>query len=252
MVISLHHGQEAIKEKRIEKDPELFRIKSEVFDHSTLMTLYALQNRGHLDSVEGIVSTGKEANIFYGLRKKEGVAIKIFRTATSSFRNIREYILSDPRFQDVKRNRRQLTYAWAKREFKNLRKVHKRVPAPKPMIVEKNVLLMEFLGEAGVPYPRLKDVGPRDPREDFEEILSRVKTLWKLGIVHSDLSEYNILINDEIYFIDFSQGTVIEDPSAPEFLRRDITNILRYFSRYIDTPSSEDLYKEVVKWKKNS
>ena len=65
-----------IKEKRLEKDSEMFRIESEVFDHSTMMTLYNLQNRGYLDSVESIVSTGKEANIFYGLRKRRGIACK--------------------------------------------------------------------------------------------------------------------------------------------------------------------------------
>jgi RIO kinase 1 len=251
-VISLDYRQGIIKEKRLEKDPVIFKIKSEVFDHSTLMALYALQNNGHLDSIESIVSTGKEANIFYGLKKEKGIAIKIFRTATSSFRNMREYILSDPRFQGIKGNRRQLIYAWARREFKNLRKVYKKIPVPTPLTVKKNVLLMEFVGKEGVPYPRMKDVGPRDPEEDFKEIMERVQTMYKLGLVHSDLSEYNILINDEMYFIDFSQGTVTDDPNASAFLKRDITNLIRYFSHYMEPPGIEETYNKVVRWKKSS
>ncbi|HDN81137.1 MAG: serine protein kinase RIO [Methanomicrobia archaeon] len=247
MVISLKYKEGIIKEKRLEKDPEIFRIKSEVFDHSTLMTIYNLQNRGYLDSVESIVSTGKEANIFYGLRKKRGVAIKIFRTATSSFRNIREYILSDPRFKGITCNRRKLTYAWAKREFKNLMRVYKKVKVPKPITVENNVLLMQFLGRKGVPYPRMKDIGPKDPEKDFEEIIDRIKTMYDIGIVHSDLSEYNILVNKEMYFIDFSQGTVLEDPNALNFLERDIKNIIRYFSDYIETPEFEEIYKKILR-----
>jgi len=247
MVISLKYKEGIIKEKRLEKDPEIFRIKSEVFDHSTLMTIYNLQNRGYLDSVESIVSTGKEANIFYGLRKKRSVAIKIFRTATSSFRNIREYILSDPRFKGITCNRRKLTYAWAKREFKNLMRVYKKVKVPKPITVENNVLLMQFLGRKGVPYPRMKDVGPKDPEKDFEETINRIKTMYDLGIVHSDLSEYNILVNKEMYFIDFSLGTVLEDPNALSFLERDIKNMIRYFSDYIETPGFEEIYKKILR-----
>lgn len=246
MVVSLKYKEGIIKEKRLEKDPEIFRIKSEVFDHSTLMALYTLQNRGYLDSVESIVSTGKEANIFYGLREKRGVAIKIFRTATSSFRNIKEYIISDPRFKGITYNRMKLTYAWTRREFKNLMKVYKKVKVPKPITVEKNVLLMQFLGKKGVPYPRMKDVGPKDPEKDFLEIITRIKTMYDLGIVHSDLSEYNILVNREMYFIDFSQGTVLEDPNALRFLDRDIKNIIRYFSNYLETPSFEEIYKKIL------
>ncbi|MEA1993474.1 MAG: serine protein kinase RIO [Euryarchaeota archaeon] len=235
-----------VKEERVEKDSERFKIRSEVFDHSTLMILYKLQNRGYLSSVESIVSTGKEANIFYGLHKKKGVAIKIFRTATSSFRNTREYISSDPRFEGIRNNRKKLTYAWAKREFKNLMRVHKKIKAPRPITVKNNVLLMDFLGEKGVPYPRMKDVGPKDPEENFKEIIGGIKKMYDLEIVHSDLSEYNILTNDDMFFIDFPQGTVLGDPNAHRFLKRDIKNIVRYFSRYIETSTPEEIYKKVI------
>ncbi len=238
--------RENIKEKRREKDSEMFRIRSGVFDHSTLMTLYKLQNRGYLDSVEGIVSTGKEANVFYGLHKKKGVAIKIFRTATSSFRDIRKYISSDPRFKGIQHNRKKLTYAWAKREFKNLKKVYGEINVPEPIIVKNNVLVMDFIGKNGIPYPRMKDVGPRNPEEDFEEIIRNIQTMYDVGIVHSDLSEYNILTNEKMYFIDFSQGTVLEDSRALSFLERDIENMLRYFSNFIVTPKFEEIYKKVV------
>ena len=68
------------KVERLEKDSEIYKIMSSVFDSSTLLTLYHLVNRGVIDVFYGVVSTGKEANIFCGIDKKGNfVAVKIYR-----------------------------------------------------------------------------------------------------------------------------------------------------------------------------
>jgi RIO kinase 1 len=238
------------EEKRLKKGQEAFKIYKEVFDRSTLLTLYNLMSQGYVDEVNGAVSTGKEANIFHGTDQygKE-VAIKIYRIATSGFRTKWSYLASDPRYNHVAHNSRKVVTMWAQREFSTLKSLHGKINLPEPIAVNKNVLIMEFLGENGLAYPLLKDLGPEDPEEDFNTVLQAVKTMYSEGLVHADLSEYNILTYDALYFIDFAQATVLEDPRAEEFLRRDLENVHRYFSRYCDVPDTEELFKEVTEWK---
>lgn len=240
--------KEGLKVERMRKDREVFKVRDGVFDKSTLMTLYDLIKSEKLDTVEGIVSTGKEANVFWGYTPdRREVAIKIHRVTASTFRNLWQYLIQDPRFKNIRKNHRQVVFSWTKREFKNISRLAESLPIPKPLHVKNNVLVMDFLGEEGVPYPQLKSMGTIEPKEDLEEVLGYIRKMYKLGIVHADLSEYNILVGEEsLYLIDFSQGTVVQNTNAGEFLKRDIENIIRYFSRYTKTPSPDDVYEEIV------
>jgi len=238
------------EEKRLKKGQEAFKVYKEVFDRSTLLTLYALISQGHIDEVNGVISTGKEANVFHGHdQERNEIAIKIYRIATADFRTKWSYIVSDPRFKHMTKNPRKVVFLWAQREFSTLKTLSGKINIPNPLAVHNNVVVMDFLGENGLAYPSLKEAGPIDPEEDFTTVLNAVKTMYAEGIIHADLSEYNILVYDTLYFIDFSQATILEDPRAGEFLTRDIENIHRYFSRYCEIPSTEDLMKEVVEWK---
>ncbi len=235
------------EEKRLKKGQEAFKIYKEVFDRSTLLTLYTLINQGHIDEVHGVISTGKEANIFHGKdERSREVAIKIYRIATADFRTKWLYLASDPRYRHVAKNPRKVVFMWARREFSTLKSLHGKIRLPEPLAVLNNVVVMEFLGKNGLPYPVLKDAGPRNPEKDFETVMDAVKTMHSEGLVHADLSEYNILIYDELYFIDFAQATVLDDPRAMEFLRRDVENVHRYFSRFCSVPDLEELIREVV------
>jgi RIO kinase 1 len=245
-----NRGGSMAEEKRLKKGQEAFKVYKEVFDRSTLLTLYALISQGHIDEVNGAVSTGKEANVFHGLdQERNEIAIKIYRIATADFRTKWSYIVSDPRFKHVSKNPRKVVFLWAQREFSTLKTLSDKINIPHPIAVHKNVVVMDFLGEEGLSYPSLKEAGPLNPEEDFQTVLHAVKTMYAEGLIHADLSEYNILVYDDLYFIDFAQATVLEDPRAQEFLERDIGNIHRYFSRYCEVPSPEELLQEVVKWK---
>jgi len=244
------YGDSMAKEKRLKKGQEAFKVYKEVFDRSTLLTLYALITQGHIDEVNGTISTGKEANVFHGCdQEKNEIAIKIYRIATADFRTKWSYIASDPRYDHVPKNSRKVVFLWAQREFSTLKTLSGKINIPRPRAVHKNVVVMDFLGEHGLPYPSLKNTGPLDAEEDFYTVLNAVKIMYGEGLVHADLSEYNILVHDTLYFIDFAQATVLEDPRARELLKRDVDNIHRYFTRYCDIPSPEEILKEVVEWK---
>lgn len=238
-----------LKRGRLEKDSESYKIMAEVFDQSTLLTLYRLMNKGVFDELYGAVSTGKEANIFLARdRGQNPLAIKIYRIATTDFRTMWRYIAGDPRFQSIRKSRRHLIYAWAKREYKNLLRAQKAgVPAPRPIDVRNNVLAMEFLGEEGLPYPRMKDYQPEDPGATFEKLLAHVKTLYREAeLVHSDLSEYNVLVTPEPVLIDFSMATDVRNPMSDEWLRRDLKNLTSYFQKLgVRTQEPDKLFAEI-------
>jgi RIO kinase 1 len=225
----------------------------EVFDKQTLLLLGKLISNGIIEQVDFTIATGKEANIFRATTsEKKLVAIKIFRTATMTFRHIASYIEGDPRFAYGYKNRRDIIEEWAKKEFKNLeilRQAKVRVPAPIKCI--HNILLMEYIGDANKPAPMLKDVVLRNPQTVFDEIIEFITRMYKKQVVHADLSPFNILFyRQKPYIIDVGQAVLLEHPSSAEFLKRDIHNILQHFKKYGITADEQKLYEKLLKKKK--
>ncbi|MEM3609590.1 MAG: RIO1 family regulatory kinase/ATPase [Candidatus Anstonellales archaeon] len=210
-----------------------FEIKIEqgVFDKKTLLVLDSLFRRKVIKSIDYCVSTGKEADIFRGTDYDSNhVAIKIFRTFTNQFHKIHDYLDNSMMIKLKKKD--ALIDLWASKEFKALQVLCDTEIAPKPIYRIKNVNIMSFLGENGIPYSQLKDVKEFLTQKDYDTIIKYIKILYKKGIIHSDLSEYNILYNDKPYFIDFAQAVSINHDRAKDFLRRDISNINKFFENF--------------------
>lgn len=88
---------------------------------------------------------------------------------------------------------------------------------------------MEFLGREGRAYPVMSTVGPAEG--DLESILEDMKKLYKAGLVHADLSEYNIMVwEGPPYIIDWGQAVALGHKKSEEYLERDVYNILKYFA----------------------
>ncbi len=221
----------------------------EVFDGRTLTTVMHLLNRGRLRELQGAVKSGKESRIYRGIDMKGGdVAVKIYLTSSAIFRQGRlKYIRGDPRFKDIPHDTRSLIDQWASKEFKNLQLAKEAgLAVPTPIYVEKNVLLMEFIGKNGVPAPHLREVTLQAASSWYDKIVEMVKDLYdKAKLVHGDLSEYNILVPDGYpMLIDFAQAVTIEHPEAREFLKRDIDNLNNYFKGLnVRTRSFERMFK---------
>ena len=234
-------------------DREVF---ADVFDTATLMALYELAKKGYIDAMGGSVSTGKEANIFHAIAKKDGtleIAVKIYMISTANFNSMKEYILGDPRFTGIKQSRKDIILAWAKKEFKNLKRADEAgVRVPKPYITKRNILLMEFIGKDGIPMPQLKDVKltEKEAQDIFNKIVNYMRLLYsRAGLIHADLSEYNILIdmNDmSPVIIDMGQSVMIDHFNAETFLRRDVNNIARFFKKS-NIPVDEEKMISIIK-----
>ncbi len=226
------------------------KTQDEVFDRSTLRTFEKLISNQVLDILDFPISTGKEGNVFRGVTPQgKNVAVKIYRTSTSTFKHMQVYIVGDPRFSSMHKNRRALIYAWTKKEFKNLERLERvGVRAPKPIICLNNVLVMEYIGSSDRPAPLLKDVVLDKPDEIFETLIDFITKMYKkANLVHGDISAFNVLFyRKKPYIIDLGQGVLIEHPNAHEFLRRDIHNIVSYFNKYNITADERQIYTDIT------
>ncbi len=227
------------------------RTLDEVFDISTLHTLEKLISDGFIDIIDFPISTGKEGNVFRGLTPdKKMIAVKIFRISTSTFKHIQEYILGDPRFQSIHKTRRDIVYAWTKKEFRNLEILQKiGVRAPEPIVFFNNVLVMSYVGTHSKPAPMLKDVELEKPEIVFEELIDFISKMYQKGrLVHGDISAFNVLMfRKKPYLIDLGQGVLIEHPNSYNFLKRDIHNVVSYFMKYGVKADESKIYKTVIK-----
>ena len=243
-----YETEQLMKTKRSEEYGAL----EEVFDRSTLMTIYEFMNRGVIGDIYGVVKAGKEARIYWA-KNPEGkeLAIKIYLTLSAEFKKGKLiYIEGDPRFRNVRHDTRSLVFAWALKEYKNLELAARaKVRVPKPQEVKNNVLIMEFIGKDGIAAPVMKEEPPRNPAQTYEQLLEYTKRLYqKAQLVHGDISEYNVMMwhNRPVLF-DVAQAVRLEHPMANEFLRRDLNNLYRYFRRLgVKVSPAEEAYRRVV------
>jgi RIO kinase 1 len=169
-----------------------------------------------------------------------------------TFKHIASYIEGDPRFAYGYKNRRDIIEEWAKKEFKNLDLLYRtkvRVPAPLKRL--NNILVMEYIGDENKAAPMLKDVLLRNPEKIFNEIMTFITRMYKARIVHADLSAFNILMfRQKPYIIDVGQAVLLDHPTAMEFLKRDIHNIVQYFKKYEIKSNEQTIFEKLMKNKK--
>jgi len=254
------HKKIAHKEKTVEKRDKMLvhdfsaerATVEEVFDQSTFKVIYNFLNKGVLDEIHGVVNAGKESRVYW-CKNKEGkeLAVKIYLTSSAEFlKGMRKYIVGDRRFKSVKSGTRSLIFTWAQKEFRNLQQATiAKVHVPEPIAVEKNVLVMEFIGKNGIRAPSLREQPVNYPEKVYSQILVSLKQLYrKAKLVHGDLSEYNIMLwKGKPVIFDMSQSVPTSHPMADFLLRRDLTNVNRFFSRLgVKVVPVEEAVKQVV------
>ncbi|WP_435196512.1 serine/threonine-protein kinase Rio1 [Natronomonas sp. EA1] len=215
------------------KDADQFKVEDSVFDEATLGALYKLVQDGHIDAFGGPLSTGKEANVYLAQGPDAEVAVKIYRINASDFRAMRDYLDGDPRFEGIGSDKKKVVVAWTKKEFANLSRARDAgVRVPDPIATERNVLVMEYLGQGDDRARRLNEVEVENPQVAYEVVREYMRRLHRAGLVHGDLSEYNIVVHEgELTILDLGQAVTVHHPNHQEFLERDCRNVAAFFAR---------------------
>ena len=226
------------------------KVVNEVLDKPTVMTLYKMITDHVIAYVNGSVSAGKESVLFWGVDDNDvNVALKIYLVSTANFKKREPYILGDPRFSHLKKGTKNLVYLWAKKEYRNLTQCYEAgIPVPRPLYVTNNVLAMEFIGDNGAPAKSL--LTSEVDENDYAQAISILGDLYKKAkLVHGDFSEYNIFKTEKgLVVFDLGSGVDLRHPNAQEFLKRDINNIGRFFSkRGIPVEDSDKIFEDIVK-----
>ncbi len=212
------------------------------------LSLYSLKRFVRRDLVTMLgkkMGEGKESMVYNCISKWGEAVIKFHKVGYTSFKKVRE-----------KRDYGDLHYTVlmirsAKNEFNALKKLHGKVSVPKPYGWEGNAVLMELIDAKELYKVRLEN-----PKDVLDYIVEEVKEMWKVGIVHGDLSQFNILVNPEgIWIIDFPQAIDLSEVESDEelrmaedILRRDIFNVLNYFRKtYNVKVDVEKVFEDIVR-----
>lgn len=228
----------------------------QVLDPRTRMILLQMLNRNILSEINGVVSTGKEANVYHAVTLPQDVdgkpqpslqrAIKVYKTSILVFKDRDKYVTGEFRFRSGynKSSNRAMVKVWAEKEFRNLRRLRSAsIPCPEAIYLKAHVMVMGFIGNGkGWPAPRLRDVEFQDDGQDeiaarwrhlYITLLQYMRKMYQIcRLVHADLSEYNLLYHAGVlYVIDVSQSVELDHPRSLEFLRMDIKNVSDFFGR---------------------
>jgi RIO kinase 1 len=210
--------------------------------------LQPLVDEGLIDSVVRQLMSGKEAMVFVVRCGDETRCAKVYKEATQrSFRQAVDYTenrkVKNSRqaramAKGTRYGRESQEAAWQSAEVDALyRLAAAGVRVPKPHNFHDGVLLMELVTDAhGDAAPRLNDVAftPDEARMHHASLLTEVVRMLCAGVVHGDLSEFNILLAaDGPVIIDLPQAIdAAGNNHAPRMLLRDVANLRSYFGRY--------------------
>ncbi len=225
------------------------KVFSHVFDEETLKNINKLQGDGYISNLLGPIGTGKESYVFYSRDFHDKlVAVKIHRHNIDAFKSIPSYI----RLRGRKSGGflKQIN-DWTRFEYNFLSKAHNLgINTPEPIRCYENIIVMQFIGtEGNIARQAIKD-NDFDLDKWYKSITKIIIELAKNGMIHGDLSPYNILnYEGEPFIIDFSQALKLSS-STINFLVRDITNINNWFLslKYKNIRETKDIIDEIG-WK---
>ena len=223
--------------------------------------LRPLQDEGLIDEVVRQLMSGKEAMVYVVRSGDETLCAKIYKEATHrSFRQAVDYTenrktknsrQARAMAKGTKFGRQSQEAAWQSAEVDALyRLAAAGVRVPKPHNFQEGVLLMELVCDAhGGAAPRLNDISfsPEDARAHHQTLLREVVRMLSAGVVHGDLSEFNILLGaDGPVIIDLPQAVdAAGNNHAADMLERDVANLRNYFGRFAPELLKTDYGREI-------
>ena len=223
--------------------------------------LRPLLDEGLIDAVQRQLMSGKEAMVFVVRCGEETRCAKVYKEATHrSFRQAVDYTenrktknsrQARAMAKGTKFGRQAMEAAWQSAEVDALyRLAAAGVRVPRPYNFHEGVLLMELVCDAnGDAAPRLNDLSftPVEARAHHAALIREVVRMLCAGVVHGDLSEFNILLSaDGPVIIDLPQAVdAAGNNHAAAMLARDVANLRHYFGRFAPELLRTDYGREI-------
>jgi len=210
--------------------------------------LRPLVDEGLIDEVISRLMSGKEADVFIVSSAGQIRCAKVYKDAVKrSFKKAAQYqegrkVRSGRRARAMEKNsaygRKQQEEIWQSAEVNALSRLHQAgVRVPETFGCIDGVLLMELvMDDEGNVAPRLGEVMLTEDQalEDHAVMMHYVKLMLCEGIVHGDLSEFNVLVDEYgPVIIDLPQAVdASANNNAQAMLLRDVQNMTRYYSEF--------------------
>ena len=232
---SLYHLNKLKLLRRMSSSVLGYRLTILAYD---ILAIDTLMKRGTLIDIGDKIGVGKESDVYLGVAPGgKKLAVKFHRVGRKSFRHV------------VRNRPYKVEESWllqsrvsASREFSALKELYPRgCKVPKPVDKSRHVVVTELIEGAVELYtkPELSD-----PLKALEDILVTIEIAYvDVGIVHGDLSEYNIIVipeTSEAYIIDWPQYVEREHPLAQKLLKRDVEYVVRFFRKVYGVPIDVD------------
>ena len=212
-------------------------------------SLEALADHGVIQEVVRPLMSGKEAQIFLVVSEDHYCAAKIYKDAQNrSFKNKADYIEGrkvrnsrDQRAMEkgTKYGKDKDEDTWKATEVEMIYRLREAgVRVPEPFVYIDGVLVMELVvDEYDNPAPRLGDLefSPTSATEIYQHLIHETARMLCAGIVHGDLSDFNVLLaSDGPVIIDFPQAVnAASNQNARSLLLRDVNNLHRFLQRWV-------------------
>lgn len=229
---------------------------------------WVVTSQGAVDTELGILKTGKEADVFlldrtdpHDPAQSVVMAAKRYRSPEHrTFHRSATYTegRSMKRSRDERAVKRKSTFGrevaageWAVSEWSALNRCWELgLPVPYPVQVDGTEILMEWICVDGESAPRLAQTRPEPAllASYFEQLREAMATLVQAGLVHGDLSPYNILAaGDRLVVIDLPQLVdLVGNAQGFDFLLRDCANVCSWFARRGLEVDPQELFGELM------
>ncbi len=197
------------------------------------LAIRAFSRKGLIEAIStSQIGVGKEADVYVAITPGgEKVAVKFNRIGRTSFTRIKLYRRD---FMD----KRHISWLYisrlvAQREHEALQLLSPFARVPRPLGWNRHAIVMEFINGVELADLREGDLSRGEAEEILDKVLDEYLKIVEFGIVHSDMSEFNIVLTEDqsILIIDWPQYLPTAYPESLEYLKRDLTVLLNSFRR---------------------
>ncbi|KAK9821645.1 hypothetical protein WJX74_003707 [Apatococcus lobatus] len=202
------------------------------------LAIKALVNRGAISSVGSQIGVGKESDVFEVMNDEgEVMALKVHRLGRTSFRAVkskRDYLKHRSSFSWL-----YLSRLAAAREYSFMVALAEQgLPVPTPIDHNRHCVLMSLVD--AIPLAQVQEL--HEAGNTFHDLMALMERLTRLGLVHCDYNEFNLLVDteDTVTLIDFPQMVSVSHENAQELFDRDVDCVIKFFKTKIGYIPEQD------------